>query len=121
MAISRLTVQAMKGGAIEFLTKPFRDQEILEAIQQGLARDRARLDNEKTIARTSGPVRELECASARSMAHVVTARLNAQTMADMGISEMTPKPIAATGCAKRPLPSPKLARMADPAGRRPWG
>src|SRR5436305_7973008 len=44
-----MTVQAMKGGAIEFLTKPFRDQDLLDAIQLGLARDRAWLENEKAI------------------------------------------------------------------------
>src|ERR1700747_3704230 len=42
-----MSVQAMKGGAIEFLTKPFRDQELVEAIQLGLSRDRARRENEK--------------------------------------------------------------------------
>ena len=42
-----MSVQAMKGGAIEFLTKPFRDQELLDAIQLGLSRDRARRENEK--------------------------------------------------------------------------
>src|SRR2546421_10437400 len=45
-----MTVQAMKGGALEFLTKPFRDQDLLDAIQLGLARDRAWLENEKEIA-----------------------------------------------------------------------
>src|SRR5246127_4640914 len=45
-----MTVQAMKGGAIEFLTKPFRDQDLLDAIQVGLSRDRARRDNEKALA-----------------------------------------------------------------------
>jgi FixJ family two-component response regulator len=45
-----MSVQAMKEGAIEFLTKPFRDQDLLDAIQLGLARDRAWLENEKTIA-----------------------------------------------------------------------
>jgi FixJ family two-component response regulator len=45
-----MSVQAMKEGAIDFLTKPFRDQDLLDAIQLGLARDRAWLENEKTIA-----------------------------------------------------------------------
>src|ERR1700742_4762297 len=44
-----MSVQAMKGGAIEFLTKPFRDQELLDAIQVGLARDRARRENESAL------------------------------------------------------------------------
>src|SRR5712671_5037544 len=45
-----MTVQAMKGGAIDFLTKPFRDQDLLDAIAIGLARDRARRQNERDLA-----------------------------------------------------------------------
>src|SRR5499427_6024169 len=45
-----MTVQAMKGGAIEFLTKPFRDQDLLDAIETGLSRDRARLENDEALA-----------------------------------------------------------------------
>src|SRR6202047_469151 len=45
-----MTVQAMKGGAIEFLTKPFRDHDMLEAVQLGLARDRAWRESEKALA-----------------------------------------------------------------------
>ena len=48
-----MSVQAMKGGSIEFLTKPFRDQELLDAIQLGLSRDRARLENESALAALS--------------------------------------------------------------------
>ena len=53
-----MTVQAMKGGAIEFLTKPFRDQDLVDAIELGLARDRARLENESALAALSA--REIE-------------------------------------------------------------
>src|SRR3954466_5794860 len=45
-----MSVRAMKGGAVEFLTKPFRDQELLDAIRLGLSRDRARLENESALA-----------------------------------------------------------------------
>src|ERR1700742_4400101 len=45
-----MAVQAMKAGAVEFLTKPFRDQDLLDAIQQGLERDRAWLENEKSAS-----------------------------------------------------------------------
>src|SRR5580700_3737896 len=45
-----MSVQAMKGGAIEFLTKPLRDQDLLDAIELGFARDRARRENEKALA-----------------------------------------------------------------------
>src|SRR5580704_16424489 len=44
-----MSVQAMKGGAIEFLTKPFRDQELLDAIQLGLSRDRSQRENEEAL------------------------------------------------------------------------
>ena len=45
-----MTVQAMKGGAIEFLTKPFRDQDLLDAVEAGLARDRARRESDGALA-----------------------------------------------------------------------
>src|SRR5262252_5257472 len=45
-----MTVQAMKGGAIEFLTKPFRDQELIEAVEAGLARDRSRRESDRQLA-----------------------------------------------------------------------
>src|ERR1700726_5252985 len=67
-----MSVQAMKGGAIEFLTKPFRDQDLLEAIQLGHARDRAQLEQEQAIA---GPKARFETLTPRErevMAFVVT-------------------------------------------------
>jgi len=45
-----MSVQAMKSGAIEFLTKPFRDQDLIDAIQLGLSRDRARRENDNALA-----------------------------------------------------------------------
>ena len=53
-----MSVRAMKGGAIEFLTKPFRDQDLLDAIQLGIARDRAWLENEKALAGVAGALRD---------------------------------------------------------------
>src|SRR6201984_1540493 len=44
-----MTVQAMKGGAIEFLTKPFRDQDLIDAVEAGLARDRTRLESDRAL------------------------------------------------------------------------
>jgi FixJ family two-component response regulator len=72
-----MSVQAMKGGAVEFLTKPFRDQDLLDAIQLGLARDRAWLENEKAIAelRTRSTLTPRE---RQVMASVVTGRVNKQ-------------------------------------------
>ena len=60
-----MTVQAIKGGAIEFQTKPFRDQDLLDAIQLGLARDRAWLENERAIAALRARFETLTPANAR--------------------------------------------------------
>ncbi len=103
-----MSVQAIKGGAIEFLTKPFRDQDLLDAIQLGLARDRAWLENEKAIAALRAP-REREV-----MALVVTGRLNKQIAYDIGISEITVKVHRGQVMRKVKAASlPDLARMAD--------
>jgi FixJ family two-component response regulator len=109
-----MTVQAMKGGAIEFLAKPFRDQEILEAIQQGLARDRAWLDNEKAVAALRARFETLSAREREVMAHVVTGRLNKQIAADIGISEITVKVHRSNMMRKMKATSlPELARIAD--------
>ena len=86
-----MTVRAMKAGAVEFLTKPFRDQELLDAVQLGLKRDRERRQGESATAdlRIRFAVltpREKEVAS------LVTAGLmNKQIAGDMGVSEITVK------------------------------
>jgi len=109
-----MTVQAMKGGSIEFLAKPFREQEILEAIQQGLARDRAWLDNEKLIAALRERFASLSAREREVMAHVVTGRLNKQIAADLGISEITVKVHRSHMMHKMQAASlPELARIAD--------
>jgi FixJ family two-component response regulator len=118
-----MTVQAMKGGAIEFLAKPFREQEILEAIQQGLARDRAWLENEKALAALRARFETLSAREREVMAYVVTGRLNKQIAADLGISEITVKVHRSNMMRKMKVSSlPELARMADRlnlAGRKP--
>src|SRR4051812_20333540 len=60
-----MSVQAIKGGAIEFLTKPFRDQDLLDAIQLGLERDRAWLENDKAIGALRARIETLSPASVR--------------------------------------------------------
>ena len=71
-----MSVQAIKGGAIEFLTKPFRDQELLDAIQLGLARDRAWLEEAKAMAALRSRFETLTPREREVMALVVTGRLN---------------------------------------------
>src|ERR1700693_1321051 len=109
-----MSVQAMKGGAIEFLTKPFRDQELLDAIQLGLARDRAWLENEKEIAALRARFETLTPREREVMALVVTGRLNKQIAHDIGISEATVKVHRGQVMRKMKASSlPNLARMAD--------
>jgi FixJ family two-component response regulator len=86
-----MSVQAMKGGAIEFLTKPFRDQDLLDAIQSGLARDRVRRENERTIALLRSRFDSLTQREREVMGLVVKGRLNKQIASEIGVSEMTVK------------------------------
>src|SRR6266481_5568207 len=109
-----MSVQAMKGGAIEFLTKPFRDQELLDAIRLGLARDRAWLENEKEIAALRARFDTLTPREREVMALVVTGRLNKQIAGDIGIAEATVKVHRSRLMHKMKARSlPELSRMAD--------
>jgi FixJ family two-component response regulator len=109
-----MSVQAIKGGAIEFLTKPFRDQDLLDAIQLGLARDRAWLENEKAIAELRARFETLTPREREVMASVVTGRLNKQIAYEIGISEITVKVHRGQVMRKMKAASlPDLARMAD--------
>src|ERR1700757_1038265 len=86
-----MSVQAMKGGAIEFLTKPFREQDLLEAIQLGHARDRARLEQEQAMSDLKIRFETLTPREREVMAYVVTGRLNKQIAAELRVSEITVK------------------------------
>ena len=109
-----MTVQAMKGGAIEFLTKPFRDQDLLDAIQAGLARDRARRESERTLAALTERYDTLSSRERDIMLHVVAGRLNKQIANDIGIAESTVK-VHRTHLMRKmkALSLPELSRMAD--------
>jgi FixJ family two-component response regulator len=109
-----MSVQAMKGGALEFLTKPFRDQDLLDAIQVGLARDRERCENDKELRTLAERFETLTAREREVMGHVVTGRLNKEIAADLGISEITVKVHRAQVMRKMSADSlPELARMAD--------
>jgi FixJ family two-component response regulator len=86
-----MSVQAMKGGAIEFLTKPFRDQELLDAIQLGLSRDRARRENEEALVALRQRFASLSPREREIMIEVARGRLNKQIAGDIGIAEATVK------------------------------
>jgi FixJ family two-component response regulator len=109
-----MSVQAMKRGAIEFLTKPFRDQDLIDAIQIGLARDRARLENDKAAAAIRERFELLSPREREIMAQVARGRLNKQIAGDIGISEATVKVHRSNLMRKLKLRSlPELSRMAD--------
>lgn len=109
-----MSVQAIKGGAIEFLTQPFRDQDLLDAIQLGLARDRAWIENERATAALRARFETLTPREREVMALVVAGRLNKQIAYDIGISEITVKVHRSQVMRKMKASSlPDLARMAD--------
>jgi FixJ family two-component response regulator len=109
-----MTVQAMKGGAIEFLTKPFRDQDLLDAVDAGLARDRARRESERALAALRERFDTLSSRERDIMVHVVAGRLNKQIAHDIGIAESTVKVHRTNLMRKMKARSlPELSRMAD--------
>jgi FixJ family two-component response regulator len=109
-----MTVQAMKGGAIEFLTKPFRDQDLLDAVEAGLARDRARRESDSALAALRERFNTLSSRERDIMLHVVAGRLNKQIASDIGIAESTVKVHRTNLMRKMKARSlPELSRMAD--------
>src|SRR5258708_5735866 len=86
-----MTVQAMKGGAIEFLTKPFRDQDLLDAVEAGLVRDRARRESERALAMLRERFGSLSSREREIMLHVVAGRLNKQNAKQIRIAQATVK------------------------------
>jgi FixJ family two-component response regulator len=109
-----MTVQAMKGGAIEFLTKPFRDQELLDAIHLGLSRDRTSRDNKKALTALKERFASLSPRERDIMIQVVQGRLSKQIAGDMGIAEATVKVHRSRAMRKMNVRSlPELGRMAD--------
>src|SRR6266403_1825690 len=109
-----MSVQAMKGGAIEFLTKPFRDQELLDAIQVGLSRDRTRRENDEALAALRERFGSLSPREREIMIQVARGRLSKQIAGDIGVSEATVKVHRSRAMRKLNVRSlPELGRLAD--------
>jgi FixJ family two-component response regulator len=86
-----MTVKAMKSGAVEFLTKPFRDQDLLDAIYQALDRDRVRRQHESELADLRKRYESLTAREREVMGLVVSGMLNKQIAFELGTSEITVK------------------------------
>jgi FixJ family two-component response regulator len=109
-----MSVQAMKGGAIEFLTKPFRDQELLDAIQLGLSRDRSRRENEMALTALRERFASLSPREREIVIQVAQGRLSKQIAGEIGIAEATVKVHRSRAMRKMNARSlPELGRMAD--------
>jgi len=109
-----MSVSAMKAGAIEFLAKPFRDQELLDAIQLGVDRDRRRRQEELALGELRRRFDTLTARERQVMGLVVKGLLNKQAAGELGVSEVTVK--VCRGQAMRKMEADSLAdlvRMAD--------
>jgi len=112
-----MTVRAMKAGAVEFLTKPFRDQDLLDAIQQALERDRKARDQRAEIESLRSRFESLTSREREVMVRVVAGLLNKQIGGELGTSETTVKIHRHQVMEKMGAGSlPELVRMADRLG-----
>jgi FixJ family two-component response regulator len=112
-----MSVMAMKSGAIEFLTKPFREQSLLDAINAGIEKDRQRRDGLKLVLELQQRFQRLTPREREVFALIVTGRPNKQVAAELGLSEMTVKVHRSQVTKKmRATSIVELARIADRLG-----
>jgi FixJ family two-component response regulator len=112
-----MSVQGMKAGAVDFLTKPFRDQDLLDAVSVALDRDRARRASDADIEGLRARYASLSQREREVMRLVATGRMNKQVAGELNISEVTVK--IHRGAAMRKMGArtlPDLVRMADLLG-----
>ena len=86
-----MSVRAMKAGAVDFLTKPFRDQDMLDAVAQAIERDRVRRDSEKALIEVRRLFESLTTREREIMTHVTAGLMNKQVAAELDLSEITVK------------------------------
>jgi FixJ family two-component response regulator len=114
-----MSVQAMKAGAVDFLTKPFRDQDMLDAVAHAIEQDRKRRESEKVIEDLSMRFAELSAREREIMALVTAGLMNKQVAAEVGLSLITVK--IHRGHVMKKMRAKSLAdlvRMADLLGIR---
>ena len=109
-----MSVRAMKSGAVEFLTKPFRQQDLLDAVQRSLTRDRIVREKERDTAELRQRYNTLSVREREVMSLVVSGMLNKQIAAELTASEATVKMHRSQAMKKMLAKSlPELVRMAD--------
>ena len=114
-----MSVRAMKAGAIEFLTKPFREQDILDAVRIALERDRLQRSKDRELQDLAARFETLSEREREVLKFVIAGFLNKQTAAQMGVSEVTVKVHRHNIMMKLDAKSlPDLVRMADMLGVR---
>jgi FixJ family two-component response regulator len=86
-----MTVRAMKGGAVDFLSKPFREQDLLDAAVEAIERDRKRREAEKTVAKLQSLFESLSSREREVLSLVASGLMNKQVAAELGLAEITVK------------------------------